>query len=59
MTLPVNHFHNILRLFDVLLSFAFTTSETIPRFTYKLAVCEFPHELTNDLRLRKFRNLGN
>ena len=27
-----NHFHKILRLFDVLLSFLFTTSETIPDY---------------------------
>ena len=27
MHLSYNHFHNILRLFDILLNFAFTTSE--------------------------------
>ena len=27
--LSYNHFHNILRLFDVLLNFGFTTSETM------------------------------
>ena len=26
---PYNHFHNILRLFDVLSNFPFTTSETM------------------------------
>ena len=46
-----NHFENILRLFDVLPNFPFTTSETIAILTYKHGIYELPHELLNDLRL--------
>ena len=38
----INHGHNIMRIFHVLPNFLFTTSET-----------KLPHELSNDLRLRK------
>ena len=46
-----NHFHNILRLFDVLLNFLFTTSET-RRDYYKHDIYELSHELPDNLRLR-------
>ena len=44
--------HNILRLFDVLPNFPFTTSETMREH----GIYELPHELSNDVRLR---TLGN
>ena len=49
-----DRFHNILRLFDVLLNFLFTTSETV--ITYKHSIYELPHELPNNLRLGIFGN---
>ena len=49
-----NHFHNILRLLDVLPNSPFTTSEMI--ITYKHGIYELPHELLNDLRLRILGN---
>ena len=51
-----NDFHNILRLFDVLQNFLFTTSETIGDYYYKHGIYELPHELPNDLRPRILRN---
>ena len=51
-----NHFHNILRLFDDLPNFPFTTSETMGDITYKYSIYELPHELSNDLRLRILEN---
>ena len=47
-----NHFHNILRLFDVLPNFPFTTSEMMYDDLYKHDLYKLPHELPNDLRLR-------
>ena len=47
-----NHFHNILRLFDVLPNFPFTTSETMRCITTKHGLHELRHELPNDLRVR-------
>ena len=41
-----NHFHNILRLFDVL-----------PNFPFIHGIYELPHELPNDLK--DLRKLGN
>ena len=49
-----NHFHNKLRLFDILHNFPFTKSETI---TYKHSIYEVLKELPNDLRLRKLGNI--
>ena len=46
-----NHFHNILRLFDVLPNFLFTTSETM-RSYYLETWYELSHELPNDSRLK-------
>ena len=46
-----NQFHNILRLFDVLPNFLFTTSETMRDYYYKHGIYELPHELLNELRL--------
>ena len=45
-------FHNILRLFDVLRNFAFTTSETMRDYYLHAWYFELPHELPNDLTLR-------
>ena len=50
LTLVYDQFHNILRLFDVLPIFPFSTSETIA--TYKHGIYELP----NDLRLRILGN---
>ena len=47
-----NQFHNILRLFDALANFSFTTSERCASITYKHGMYELPRELTNDLRLK-------
>ena len=38
-----NQFHNVLRLFDILTKFPFTTSEAIGD------ICELAHELPKDL----------
>ena len=55
-----NQFHNILRLFDVLPNFPFTTSETMAIITYKHGIYRLPLELPNNLRIRKdLRKLGN
>ena len=54
-----NHFHNILRLFDVLPNFPLTTSETMRNFNYKHGKYEMPHKLLNDLRFNDLRKLGN
>ena len=57
LKLPTNnHFHNILRLFDVLPNVPFTTSETMSmvNMAYKHGKYELPDELPNDLRI-----LGN
>ena len=35
-----NHFHNILRLFDVLPNFPFTTSETMRDYYFKYGMCD-------------------
>ena len=51
-----NHFHNILRLFDVLPNFPLIASETCAIITYKHGIYEFPQELPNNL---SFINLGN
>ena len=42
-----NHFHNVLRLFDVLLNFPFTTSEII--ISDKHGIHKLPGGLPNDL----------
>ena len=52
-----NHFHSILRLFDVLPNFPFTTSEAMCTIiTYEHGIYELPHELPNNLRLRVLGN---
>ena len=45
-----NHFHNILRLFDVLSNFPFTSSETVDSLKHKHGTQELPHELPKDFR---------
>ena len=47
-----NHFHNILRLFDVLPNFPFTKSEMKRAFSNKHGIYELP----NDLRLKILGN---
>ena len=42
---------------DVLLNFAFTTSETNIIMTYKYGIYKLPHELPNDLTLRELVNI--
>ena len=46
-----NQFHNVLRLFDVLPNFPFTTSGTMSVITYKHGIYKLAHELPNELRL--------
>ena len=47
-----NQFHNVLRLFDVLPNFPFTTSGTMSVITYKHGIYMLDHELPNELELR-------
>ena len=51
-----NHFHNILRLFDVLLTFLFATIKTMRNITYKHGIYELSGELPNNLKLRILGN---
>ena len=51
-----NQFHKVLRLFDALPNFSFTTSETMAIITYKYGIYELPHKLPNDLRLKILGN---
>ena len=51
-----NHGNNLVGLFDVLPNFLFTTSETNAVISNKQGVCEVPHKLPNDLRLRILGN---
>ena len=48
-----NHFHNVLRLFDVFLSPPVKRCAII---TYKEGIYELPHELPNNLRLKILEN---
>ena len=48
-----NHFHNVLRLFDVFLSPPVKRCVII---TYKEGIYELPHELPNSLRLKILEN---
>ena len=55
-SLPVSyrtyiHFHNILRLFDVLPNLPYTTSESNAIITYKCSMCELSQKFANDSRL--------
>ena len=43
---------NILRLFDTLPNFLFTTSEAKPVISNKHRIYELSHEFPNDLRLK-------
>ena len=53
-----NHFHDILRLFDVLSNFPFTKKvKRCAIITYKHGMCELPHELPKHLRPRKVSKL--
>ena len=45
-----------MRLFDVLPNLPFTTSEMMRDYYLQTWYYELPHELPNDLRLRKLRN---
>ena len=50
------HFHNVLRLFDVLPYFLFTQVKRCAIVTYKHDIYELPYELPKDLRLRMLGN---
>ena len=52
-----NHFHNILRLFQVLPIF-FHRKWNDPTIFYKHDIYKLPHELPKELRLRDLRKLG-
>ena len=54
--LAYNHFHNILRLFDALPNFPFTTSEMMRIIIYNHGIYELPHELPSNLKLRILGN---
>ena len=47
-----NLFHNILRLFDILPSFRFTTVKWSSIISNKHGIYDLSHELPNDLKLR-------
>ena len=49
------HFHSILRLFDVLPNLSPQVNQC-QIITYKHGICELPHELPNDLKLRILGN---
>ena len=51
-----NHFHNILRLSDVLPIFVLPKVKQCAIVTYKHGIYEMPHKLLNDLRLRILGN---
>ena len=53
-----NHFHNILRLFDVLPNFPFPQLKPCAIITYEHGIYDLPHNLPNDLRLRILGNKG-
>ena len=55
-TKTYNHFHNILRLFDVLPNFLSPQAKRCTIITYKHGIHELPHELLNNLRLRILGN---
>ena len=50
------HFHNVLRLFDVLPNFPYTQVKRCAIVIYKHSIYELPHELPKDLRLRILGN---
>ena len=52
-----NHFHNIMRLFDVLPIFLSPQVKRCPIITYKQGIYKLPHMLPNDLALRKLGNM--
>ena len=54
-----NHFHNVLRLFDILPSFPFTTSETMRHYylyTWNIRVATRVLKRRNTNDLKKLRN---
>ena len=51
-----NHFHNILRLFDILSNFFSPQVKRTVIVSNKYGIFELPHELPNNLRLRILRN---
>ena len=59
-----NHFHNILRLFDVSANVPFTTSETMRDYSFlnivyfKHSIYELPNNLKlNNLEIKQIRNI--
>ena len=62
VSIIVIHFHNILRLFDVLLSFLFTTNETMRDYYLKNRYIRLASRVAEPLKtqgLRKLRNIRN
>ena len=53
-----NHFHNILRLFDVYLIFLSPQVKQSAVIGNKHGIYELPHKLPNDLRLEKIGKPG-
>ena len=51
-----NHFHNILRLFDVLPNFSPQVKRSMI-ITYKCGISELPQKLPNNLRLRILKGI--
>ena len=54
-----NQFHNILRLFDVLPNFSFTTSETMCGYYLRTWYIRVVSQVTERLRTWDLRKLGN
>ena len=49
--LAFNHFHGILRLFDVLPNFHFPHAKRCAIITYENDIYELPQEMTNDFKI--------
>ena len=56
MKISYNHFHDILRLFDVLQIFLSTQVKRIAIISKKHGMYELREELSNDLRFRILRS---
>ena len=54
-----NQFHNILRLFDVLANFVFTTSETVGHYYLETQFVRVASRVAERLKTQDLRKLGN
>ena len=54
-----NHFHNVLRLFDVLPNFPFTTSETTDDYYLQTWYIRVASQVAKRLKTLDLRKLGN